>query len=47
MELGVDSVTDDNNDVVGSESGRPMGEGPGKDDGMELMDLVDDIGRSG
>ncbi len=47
MVLGVDSVTDVNNDVVGSDSGRPMGEGPGKDGGIELMDLVEEIGRSG
>jgi hypothetical protein len=47
MLLGVDSVTDDNNDVVvGSVSGRPIGEGPGKDGGIELMDLVEDISRS-
>jgi hypothetical protein len=47
MVLGVDSVTVDNNVVVGSESGRPMGDGPGKDGGIELMDLVEDNGRSG
>lgn len=47
MVLGVDSVTDDNNDVVGSDPGWPMGEGPGKDGGIELMDLVEDTGRSG
>jgi hypothetical protein len=45
--LGVDSVTVDNNVVVGSDSGRPMGEGPGRDGGIELMDLVEDNGRSG
>jgi hypothetical protein len=45
--LGVDSVTVDNNVVVGRESGRPIGEGPGKDGGIELMDLVEVNGRSG
>ena len=45
--LGVDSVTDDNNVVVGIESGGAMGEGRGKDDGIELMDLVEVNGRSG
>jgi hypothetical protein len=45
--LGVDSVTVDNNVVVGSVSGQPMDEGPGKDGGIELMDLVEDNGRSG
>lgn len=45
--LGVDSVTDDNNVVVGIESGGGMGEGPGKDAAIELMDLVEVNGRSG
>lgn len=47
MELGVDSVTVDNNVVVGRVSGRPMDEGPGKDGGIELRDLVEDTGRRG
>ena len=42
----MDSVTDDNNDVVGIDPGR-MGEGPGNDGAIELRDLVEDIGRSG
>jgi hypothetical protein len=39
--LGVDSVTDDSNDVVGSDSGEPLGEteGPGKGSGTDLTDL--------
>jgi hypothetical protein len=45
--LGVDSVTIDNNIIVGSESGGPMDEGPGKDCGIELMDLIEDNGHSG
>ena len=39
--LGVDSVTDDNNVVVGIESGRAMDDGPSNDGGIELMDLVE------
>ena len=34
--LGVDSVTDDSSDVVGSVSGERMGEGPGKGGGTDL-----------
>ena len=34
--LGVDSVTDDSSDVVGSVSGERIGEGPGKGGGMAL-----------
>jgi hypothetical protein len=45
--LGVDSVTVDNNVVVGRESGQPIGEGPGKDGGIELIDLVEVNGHSG
>jgi hypothetical protein len=42
--LGVDSMTDI---VVGSVSGGPMGEGPGKDGAIDLIDLTTDAGRSG
>jgi hypothetical protein len=38
--LGVDSVTDDSNDVVDSDSGGPMGEGPGRDDTTDLGGLA-------
>jgi len=34
--LGVDSVTDDSSDVVGSVSSEPMGEGPGNGGGTDL-----------
>jgi hypothetical protein len=34
--LGVDSVTDDSSDVVGSVSGERIGEGPGKGGGTDL-----------
>ena len=44
MVLGVDSVTDVV--VVGSVSGGPMGEGPGKDGAIDLIDLAADGGRS-
>ena len=43
MVLGVDSVTDVV--VVGSVSGGPMGEGPGKDGAIDLIDLAADGGR--
>jgi hypothetical protein len=43
MVLGVDSVTDVV--VVGSVSRGPMGEGPGKDDAIDLLDLAADGGR--
>lgn len=47
IELGVDSVTDDSSDVVGSESGGPMGEGPGKGSGTELIEVTEGTGRRG
>ena len=47
MVLGVDSVTDDSNDVDGSVSGRPIGEGPGRYGGTGLMGLVAETGGSG
>jgi hypothetical protein len=50
MVVGVDSVTDDSNDVVGSDSGRPMSEGLGRDDvlGSESGRLIDEgPGRDG
>jgi len=37
--LGVDSVTDDSSDVVGSVSGERMGEGPGKG-GTDLTEVT-------
>lgn len=37
--LGVDSVV--NNNVVGSESGSPMGEGPGKGGAADLTDIAE------
>lgn len=43
MVLGVDSVTDVV--VVGSDSRGPMGEGPGKDGAIDLLDLAADGGR--
>ena len=43
MVLGVDSVTDVV--VVGSVSGGPMGEGPGKGGAIDLIDLAVDGGR--
>ena len=39
--LGVDSVTDDNNVVVGIGSRRAIDDGPSNDGGIELMDLVE------
>jgi hypothetical protein len=45
-ELGVDSVTDDSNGVVGSESGEAIDEGPGKGGGTDLMALAEDSGNS-
>lgn len=42
--LGVDSVTDVV--VVGSVSGGPMGDGPGKEGAIDLIDLAADGGRS-
>jgi hypothetical protein len=44
--LGVDSVTDDSNDVVGSVSGEAIGEGPGKGAGADLMGLAKASGNS-
>jgi hypothetical protein len=44
--LGVDSVTDDSNDVVDSDSGGPMGEGPGRDDTTDLGGLAGETGSS-
>jgi hypothetical protein len=44
--LGVDSVTDDSNDIVGSDSGGPIGEGPGKGGGTDLIDLAEETGNS-
>jgi hypothetical protein len=38
--LGVDSVTDDSSDVVGSVSGERMGEGPGKGGGTDLTEVT-------
>lgn len=45
--LGVDSVTDDSNDVVGSDSGGPMDEGPGRDERTDLGGLAGETGSSG
>jgi hypothetical protein len=45
--LGVDSVIEGNNDVVGSESGAPMGEGPGKGGTADLTDLAEVTGDEG
>jgi hypothetical protein len=42
--LGVDSVTDDSSDVVGSVSGERMGEGPGKG-GRTVTDLTGETGN--
>ena len=39
--LGVDSVTDVSSDVVGSDSGERMGEGPGKGGGTDLTEVTD------
>jgi len=47
MVVGVDSVIDDSSDVVGSDSIGPMGEGAGRDKGMDLMDLTDSAEESG
>jgi len=38
--LGIESVT--GTIVIGSVSGRPMGEGPGKDGVIDLMDFAVD-----
>ena len=38
MVCGVDSVTVDNNVVIGSASGGAMGKGPGKDSGIDLVE---------
>jgi hypothetical protein len=43
MVLGVDSVIDVV--VVGSVSGGPMGEGPGRDGAIDPIDLATDGGR--
>jgi hypothetical protein len=43
--LGVDLVTDDSSDVIGSVSGERMGEGPGKGGGT-VTDLTGETGNS-
>ena len=45
--LGVDSVIEGNNDVVGSESGAPMGEGLGKGGTADLINLAEATGDKG
>ena len=45
--VGVDSVIEGNNDVVGSESGGPMGEGPGKGGTADLTKLAEVTGDEG
>jgi hypothetical protein len=45
--LGVDSVIEGNNDVVGSESGAPMGEGLGKGGTADLINLAEATGDEG
>ena len=45
--LGVDSVIEGNNDVIGSESGAPMDQGPGKGSMADLTDLAESTGDEG
>ena len=42
--LGVESVIEGNNDVVGSDSGAPMDEGPGKGGTADLAESTGDEG---